>query len=304
MAVSSTLKDRLGLGEFVFTAEITPPLSADPADLKRIALPLQGIADAVNVTDAASSRVHMGALAAASLLASWGIDPILQMTCRDRNRIALQGDLVGAAALGIRNLLFLGGDDPKAGDQPDAKPVFDLDAIGLAETARRMRDEGTLPTGRAIAGKCDFLIGGVDAPIDPPASWRPDRLAAKHEAGMGFVQTQFCMDGSLLRRYMARLADAGLVPSLHYIVGIAPLPSAKSARWMREKLFGTIIPDAIVARMEGAKDPVAEGSRICLELIAEFSTIEGISGVHIMTPRNQEAIPDLIRDAKAELRRV
>jgi methylenetetrahydrofolate reductase (NADPH) len=303
MSVSPTLKDRVGRGEFVFTAEITPPLSADPADLKQIALPLKGVADAVNVTDAASSRVHMGALAAASLLASWDIEPILQMTCRDRNRIALQGDLVGAAALGIRNLLFLGGDDPKAGDQPDAKPVFDLDAAGLAQTARRMRDEGTLPNGRAIAGKCDFLIGGVDAPIDPPAGWRPDRLAVKHAAGMGFVQTQFCMDASLLRRYIARLADAGLVPSMHYIVGIAPLASAKSARWMREKLFGTIIPDTIVARMEGAKDPVAEGIRICVELIAEFSTLKGISGVHVMTPRNQAAIPVLIREAKAELGR-
>jgi len=303
MPVSRTFKDRVGRGEFVITAEITPPLSADAADLKQIALPLKGVADAVNVTDAASSRVHMGALAAASLLASWDIEPILQMTCRDRNRIALQGDLVGAAALGIRNLLFLGGDDPKAGDQPDAKPVFDLDAVGLAETARRMRDQGTLPTGRAIAGKCDFLIGGVDAPIDSPAGWRPDRLAVKHKAGVEFVQTQFCMDASLLRRYIARLADAGLVPSMHYIVGIAPLASSKSARWMREKLFGTIIPDAIVARMEGAKDPVAEGIRICVELIAEFSTIKGISGVHVMSPRNQAAIPVLIRDAKAQLGR-
>ena len=298
-----TLKDRLGRGEFVFTTEITPPLSADPADLARMALPLKGVADAVNVTDAASSRVHMGALAAACLLSSWEIEPILQMTCRDRNRIALQGDMIGAAALGIRNLLMLGGDDPRAGDQPEAKPVFDLDAVALASTARQMRDEATLPNGRAIAGKCDFLIGGVDAPIDPPHAWRPVRLAAKHKAGVEFVQTQFCMDAALLRRYIARLADSGLVPSMRYIVGIAPLASAKSARWMREKLFGTIIPDSIVARLEGAKDPIAEGIGICVELIAEFSAIAGVRGVHIMTPRNEAAIPLVIAEAKARVGR-
>lgn len=303
MSGSPTLKDRLGRGDFVLTTEITPPLSADPADLEHMALPLKGLADAVNVTDAASSRVHMGALAAASLLASWGVEPILQMTCRDRNRIALQGDLIGAAALGIHNLLMLGGDDPKAGDQPDAKPVFDLDAIRLAETAKRMRDEGTLPTGRAIAGKCDFLIGGADAPIDPPDGWRPDRLAAKHRAGMDFFQTQFCMDAGVLRRYMARLADAGLVPSARYLVGIAPLASAKSARWMREKLFGTVIPDSVVARMDAAKDPVAEGIAICVELIAEFSAIKGICGVHIMAPRNEAAVPRVIKEARAKLGR-
>jgi methylenetetrahydrofolate reductase (NADPH) len=211
--------------------------------------------------------------------------------------------MVGAAALGIRNLMMLGGDDPKAGDQPDAKAVFDLDAIKLAETARRMRDEHALPTGRAIAGNLDFLIGGADAPIDPPDGWKPDRLAAKHTAGMGFVQTQFCMDATLLRRYIARLSDAGLVPSLHYIVGIAPLASAKSARWMREKLFGTIIPDDIVARMDAAKDPVAEGIAICTDLIAEFSTIKGVSGVHIMAPRNEATIAVVIKDAKAKLGR-
>ena len=303
MSGSLSLKDKLGSGTFVLTTEITPPLSANPADLEHLALPLKGLADAVNVTDAASSRVHMGALAAASLLSGWGIEPILQMTCRDRNRIALQGDMVGAAALGIRNLMMLGGDDPKAGDQPDAKPVFDLDAIKLAETAKRMRDDGTLPTGRAIAGKLDFLIGGADAPIDPKDDWRPDRLAAKHKAGMDFVQTQFCMDAKILRRYIARLSDAGLVPSLHYIVGIAPLASAKSARWMREKLFGTIIPDDIVARMDAAKDPVAEGIAICTDLIAEFSTIKGVSGVHIMAPRNEAAIAVVIKDARAKLGR-
>lgn len=303
MPGSSTLKDKLDAGRFVITSEITPPLSFDAADLRHMALPLKGVADAVNVTDAASSRVHMGALAAASLLASWDIEPILQLTCRDRNRIALQGDLIGAAALGISNLLILGGDDPKSGDQPDAKAVFDLDAIKLSDTARRMRDERQLPTGRGIAGHANFLIGGADAPIDPPAGWKPDRLAAKHRAGVDFVQTQFCMDVMLLKRYMARLEDAGLVPGLRYLIGVAPLRSAKSARWMREKLFGTIIPDAIVARLDGASDPVAEGITICAELIAELSTIRGIAGVHVMAPRNEHAVPEVIARAGKMLKR-
>jgi methylenetetrahydrofolate reductase (NADPH) len=303
MASSSTLKERLGRGEFVITSEITPPLSFDPADLRHMALPLKGLADAVNVTDAASSRVHMGALASAALLSSWGVEPILQMTCRDRNRIALQGDLVGAAALGIYNLLILGGDNPAAGDQPDAKPVFDLDAIALADTARRMRDEHQLPNGRAIAGRCDFLIGGADAPFAFPDGWKPDRIAAKHKAGVTFVQTQFSMDAALLRRYIARLEDDGLVPGLRYLIGIAPLRSAKSARWMREKLFGTVIPDAMIARLDQARDPEAEGIAICVELIAELAGIRGIAGVHIMAPRNEDAIPEVIKAARTHLKR-
>jgi methylenetetrahydrofolate reductase (NADPH) len=298
MASSRTLKDRLDAGEFVITSEVTPPLSADPADLKHMAMPLKGMADAVNVTDAASSRVHMGALASASLLASWGIEPILQLTCRDRNRIALQGDLLGAAALGIRNLLILGGDDPKAGDQPDAKPVFDLDSIGLADTARRMRDEKQLPNGRAIAGSCDFLIGGADTPFEIPDNWKPDRIAAKHKSGVTFVQTQFSMDAGLVRRYIARLEEAGLVPSMRFLIGVAPLRSAKSARWMREKLFGTVIPDSMIARLDQAKDPEAEGVRICTDLIAELATIRGVAGVHVMAPRNEDAIPQVISAAK------
>lgn len=303
MTSSRTFRDRLDAGEFVITSEVTPPLSANPADLKHMVMPLKGLADAVNVTDAASSRVHMGALASASLLASWGIEPILQLTCRDRNRIALQGDLLGAAALGIRNLLILGGDDPKAGDQPDAKPVFDLDSISLADTARRMRDEHTLPNGRAIAGACDFLIGGADAPVEISAGWKPDRIAAKHGSGVRFVQTQFSMDAGLVQRYVGRLAQEGLVPEMRYLIGVAPLRSAKSARWMREKLYGTVIPDSIVARLDQAKDPAAEGIAICTELIAELSTVRGVAGVHVMAPRNEDAVPEVIAAARKLVRR-
>jgi methylenetetrahydrofolate reductase (NADPH) len=298
---ASGLARRLAAGAFVMTAEIVPPVSCDAEDLLVRALPLRGVADAVNVTDGAGARAHMAATAAAALLVQAGIEPILQLTCRDRNRIALQSDLMGAAAMGIRNLLLLRGDDPEAGDQPDARPVFDLDTRALAETARMMRDEGRLPHGAAVAGRPAFFLGAADTPIDPPPGWRPDALAAKIEAGAQFVQTQFCMDAGIVRRYVARLAEAGLTGRVSILIGVTPLRSAKSAAWMRKHLFGTIIPDAMVARMEAAADPAAEGRRICVELIAELATIPGVAGVHVMAPGNAAAIPDVIAAARARL---
>ena len=290
----SGLARRLTGGQFVLTAEVVPPVSCDPQDLLARALPLRGVADAVNVTDGVGARAHMSATAAAALLVGAGIEPILQLACRDRNRIALQGELMGAAALGIRNLLLLRGDDPTAGDQPDAKPVFDLDSRGLTETARSIRDDGRLPHGAAVAGRAAFFIGGADAPIDPPPGWRPDALAAKVAAGTAFVQTQFCMDTGIVRRYAARLAEAGLADRVFVIIGVNPLRSARSAAWMRHHLFGTIIPDAMVARMEAAADPAAEGRRICVEVIEELATIPGVAGAHIMAPGNAAAIPEVI----------
>jgi methylenetetrahydrofolate reductase (NADPH) len=300
-SLPSGLARRLTGGQFVLTAEVVPPVSCDPQDLLARALPLRGVADAVNVTDGAGARAHMGATAAAALLVGAGIEPILQLTCRDRNRIALQGELMGAAALGIRNLLLLRGDDPTAGDQPDAKPVFDLDSRGLTETARSIRDDGRLPHGAAVAGRAAFFIGGADVPIDPPPGWRPDALAAKVAAGAAFVQTQFCMDTGIVRRYAARLAEAGLAGRVFVIIGVNPLRSVRSAAWMRHNLFGTIIPDAMVARMEAAADPAAEGRRICIEVIEELATIPGIAGAHIMAPGNAAAIPEVIAAVRPRL---
>lgn len=294
-----TFAERLRRGQFVVTAEVTPPVSCDAADLQRKARPLKGLADAVNVTDGAGARATMSALAAASILAGMGIEPILQLACRDRNRIALQAELMGAAALGIRNLLLLTGDDPKAGDQPDTKPVFDIDSKALLETARRLRDEAALPTGRQVGGRAGFFLGAADVPIDPPASWRPNALAAKARSGAQFVQTQFCMDAGVVRRYVERLRGAGLTQQLAVLIGVNPLRSATSARWMKHHLFGTIIPDALVKRMQDAADPEHEGVRICAELIEEFATIEGIAGVHIMAPGNAAAIPPVIAAVRA-----
>jgi methylenetetrahydrofolate reductase (NADPH) len=291
---ASSLADRIAAGRFVITAEVTPPVSGDPEALLEKARPLKGLADAVNVTDGASARTHMSALAAAALLVREGIEPILQFTCRDRNRIALQSDLLGAAALGIRNILILTGDDPKVGDQPDTKPVFDLTSRELLATAALMRDKGELPSGRAIAGAVPLFIGAADAPVDPAPGWQPTGLAAKRAIGAQFVQTQFCMDLDILRRYLDRLEQAGVLPGLAILVGIAPLASARSARWMRERLFGTIIPDAIVARLEQASDPREEGKRICVELLAALREMKGVAGAHIMAPLNEAAIPEII----------
>jgi methylenetetrahydrofolate reductase (NADPH) len=297
----SHLAQRLRARQFVITAEITPPVSFDADDLLLKARPLAGRADAVNVTDGASARAHMSAPIAAAFLAREGIEPILQLTCRDRNRIALQADLMGAAASGVRNLLCLTGDDPKAGDQPDAKPVFDLDSLTLTRTARDLRERGELPSGRKVAGRAAFFLGTADAPIDPPAGWKPDKLAAKVAAGAAFAQTQFCMDSGIVRRYAQRLAEHEVTRELFLLVGVAPLRSGKSARWMKQHLYGTIIPDATIARLDAAADPAVEGERICAELIAELSTIPGVAGVHVMAPANEAVVPQVIEAARALL---
>ncbi len=204
------LQDKLRAKRFVITAEVTPPVTADRGEFLAKALPLKGLADAVNITDGAGARPHLGAVTAAALLVGAGIEPILQLTCRDRNRIALQSDLLSAAASGVRNLLMIRGDDPSAGDQPDTKPVFDLDPRQLLETARRLRDTGELPSGRKVTGAAPFFLGGADNPIDPKPGWEPKGLQAKIDAGAQFVQTQFCMDAGVVRRYVARLSEHGI----------------------------------------------------------------------------------------------
>jgi methylenetetrahydrofolate reductase (NADPH) len=305
MAVTTepSLQARLSSGRFVMTAEVVPPISCDPRDLLHKAAPLKGLADAVNVTDGAGARAHMGALAAAAILLNAGLEPILQLTCRDRNRIGLQGDLMGASALGIRNLLILTGDKPSAGDQPDATAVFDLDSRTLSQTAHMIGSEGQLPTGTKVAGAVPFLIGAADMPIDPKPDWQPIGLKGKIAVGARFAQTQFCMDAGVLRRYMARLTEAGVLPGLAMLIGINPLRSAKSAHWMRNHLFGTIIPDATIERMEKAADPAAEGRRICVEYIEEIAEIPGVAGVHIMAPGNDAKVPDVIAMARARVKR-
>jgi len=288
----------LASGRFVLTAEVTPPVSCDAQDLLDKSLPLKGLADAVNVTDGAGARAHLGALASAALLKQNGMDPVLQMTCRDRNRLALQSDLLGAAALGITNILVLRGDDPTAGDQPDAKPVFDLDSGALISTAVSIRDKGELPSGRKVIGKANFFIGAADMPLDPPKDWEPKSLKGKIAAGAQFAQTQFCMDIDIVKRYVARLQKDKLPNKIALLIGVVPLRSAKSARWIKEQLYGAIIPDTIVERLEFSGDPIAEGKQICVDFIEQLSTVPGVAGAHIMAPNNESAIPDVIARAR------
>lgn len=294
---ASRLARRLAEGGFALTAEVTPPVSGSADALLAKARPLAACVDAVNVTDGASARVHMSSLAAAALLAAEGIEPVLQLTCRDRNRIALQGDLLGASALGLRNLLVLRGDDPAAGDQPEASPVFDLDSAELLGTAARMRDDATLPSGRAIDSPPRFFIGAADTPTDPPPGWRPDGLRRKLEAGAQFVQTQLCFDLALVRRWAARLAEHGLTDRLHVLVGTGPLASARSARWMREKLWGVAIPNPVIARMDEAADPRAEGIAICAELLRGLAETPGVAGAHLMAPAGLGGIAPAVEAA-------
>ena len=297
--MASSLQEKLQSGKFVMTAEVTPPLSVDPNDLLAKALPLKGYADAVNVTDGASARAHMDSLVAALILKQNGIEPILQMTCRDRNRIALQSELVGASALGIHNVLVLTGDDPKKGDQPEAKPVFDLDSAQVMALAAHIRDKHELPHGRKVGGDPQYFIGAADAPVDPKEGWEPKSLLKKVEAGAQFAQTQFCMDTDVVRRYMARLAEFGITDKLKFLIGVAPMASAKSGRWMKENLFGTVIPDRFIDRMEAAADPKAEGQKIAVEVLLELSEIPGVAGAHIMAPLNEAAIPGVVEAVRA-----
>jgi methylenetetrahydrofolate reductase (NADPH) len=295
--MSSDLQRSLSSGRFTITAEVSPPVSADPGAFIAGALPLKGFATALNVTDGASAKVHMSSLAAAHFLLQNGIEPVLQIALRDRNRIALQSDLLGAAALGIRNILVVRGDDPAAGDHPEAKPVFDLSSQELIALADRMRREGRIASGTPIAGGLRLFIGAADTPCDPPAGWVPAGLQAKRSSGADFAQTQFCMDAGVVRRYAARLLELGIAPALPVLIGVAPIPSARSARWMRDRLPGSVIPDALISRLEKSSDPKSEGKRICIELLQELAEIPGVAGAHIMAPQFHSAIAEVIADS-------
>jgi methylenetetrahydrofolate reductase (NADPH) len=294
----SSLETKISAGRFVNTAEIVPPLSASAAKLLAEARMLEGKVDAINVTDHAAGKTAMSSFAAAAILAANGFEPILQVTCRDRNRIALAGDLIGAAAQGIQNLLILKGDDPKGGDQPDAKPVFDYESGQLLALARDLRDKGTLPSARKVDPPPQFFIGGADVPRRPDDKWSPKPLLAKIENGADFVQTQFCFDLDVCRAYIERLRSEGIIEKLAVIIGVGPIRSAKSARWMNDNLFGVHVPEATIARLDGAQDQAAEGRKICAELIAGLREIEGVAGAHVMAPaQGPDAIAQVLSGA-------
>ncbi len=266
------------------TAELTPPRGASLESLTVAVSALKPAVTAINLTDGASASVRMSSSAAAIHVKQMGMEPILQVTCRDRNRIALQSDLLGAAAFGVRNVLVLTGDAVEAGDDPDAKPVFDLDSRQLIAALRKMSVETTTLSGRELTSAPDFFLGAADAPFEISGNWTPDGLQAKLDAGAQFIQTQYCFDMGLLQRYMARLNDHGLTEKMYFLVGLGPLRSANGARWMRDNLPGTVMPDGIVRRMEAARDPRQEGMSICAELLQQAKDTSGIAGAHLMAP--------------------
>lgn len=288
-------RETLESGHFAVTAEIAPPRGTNLEALTRSVNDLRPVVSAINLTDGAGARVRMASLAAAIHVRQLGVEPILQMTCRDRNRIAIQSDLLGAAAFGIRNVLVLSGDGVESGDDAAARPVFDLDARTLLQLMRGMSVDGVTLSGSELSGKPDFFGGAADIPIDPAEDWSPNGLQGKQAAGARFVQMQYCFDIDLLRRYFERLRDHGLTESLYFLIGLGPLRSADAAKWMRDNLWGTIVPDGLVRRMEAARDPRHEGIAICAELIEQARDIDGIAGVHLMAPGQHQAIVETVR---------
>jgi len=281
---------------FVFTAETTPPDASDKETLLKNVMPLKGIADAVNVTDSPGAKVHMSSLTASIILAQNDIDPILQLTVRDRNRLALQGDLVGASALGVNNILCLGGDNPKNGDQPETKIVNDVDSITLVATAHMMRKEKKFPSGRPIDPAPKIFIGGAEVPTSGKPN--PDKILNKISKGVDFFQTQYVFDSKVLSEYMKVLGDKGILEKTNFIIGLGPFASAKSAKWMNENLFGVDVPDQIIKRLEGAENQKEESKKICLELIQSFRDIKGVNGVHLMGHKKEEVISEIIKESK------
>ena len=292
----SKLQQKLLDKVFVYTAETTPPDASNKETLLKNVMPLKGVADAVNVTDSPGAKAHMSSLTAAIILVQNGIDPILQLTVRDRNRLALQGDLIGASALGVNNILCLKGDDPKNGDQPETKIVNDIDSLTLVSTANMMRKEKKFPSGRIIEPSPKLFIGGAEVPTQGKPN--PRKILDKINKGVDFFQTQYVFDSKVLKEYMKVLGDEGILEKTNFIIGIGPFASAKSAKWMNENLFGVDVPEQIIKRLEGSKDQKAESKKICIELIEAFRNIHGVKGVHLMGHKKEEVISEIIKESK------
>ncbi|MGB3717797.1 MAG: methylenetetrahydrofolate reductase [Candidatus Promineifilaceae bacterium] len=295
----SHLERVLRTGQFAVTAELNPPDSADANDVYRAARILERVCDSINVTDASGAHCHMSSVAMCALIIRACCEPVFQVSCRDRNRIAIQGDLLGAAAMGVRNVLCLTGDDVTTGDQPEAKRVFDLGSIQLLRVARIMCDQGKFMSGRTISTPPAFFLGAASNPFAPPYDWRPQRLAKKIEAGADFIQTQYCFDVARFRNFMERVRDLGLHERAFILVGVGPLRSVRAAEYLRTKVPGVHIPQDVVDRLR--KVPRGqrqnEGKRICIEIIEEVREIEGVAGVHVMAYRQEELVAGIIEGA-------
>jgi methylenetetrahydrofolate reductase (NADPH) len=294
-------------GAFAVTTELDPPDSADPEEVFKRARIFDGVADAINATDGSGANCHMSSLAVCALLTRIGYAPVMQISCRDKNRIAIQGDILGGAAMGVCNMLCLSGDGVQSGDHPQAKPVFDLDCMSLLRIACKLRDEHQFDSGRKVTHAPRVFFGAAANPFVPPHDWRALRTAKKVAAGAQFVQTQYCYDVPRLREYMQQLADLGLLEGpnrLFVLVGVGPLRSAKAGEWMRTHVAGVHIPDSVIARVAGAQDQAREGRQLCVDIIAEVREIKGVSGVHVMAYRQEQTVAEIITRSGALAGRV
>jgi methylenetetrahydrofolate reductase (NADPH) len=284
----------LRAGVFAVTTELAPPDSADPEEVYQRTRVLDGYVDAINATDGSGANCHMSSLAVCALLTRVGYAPVMQISCRDRNRIAIQGDILGGAAMGVCNMLCLTGDGVQVGDHPQARPVFDLDSVSLLEIGRTLRDEHRFQSGRKISFSPRVLFGAGENPMVPPLEHRAQRLAKKVAAGAQFIQTQYVYDLARLRGFMRGVEELGLLDRVFLLIGVGPIRSARGAEWMRSHVPGVHIPDAMVERLAGAQDQAREGRNICIELIQEIRSIRGIHGVHVMAYRQEETVAEII----------
>jgi methylenetetrahydrofolate reductase (NADPH) len=285
----------LRAGHFAVTTEIAPPDSADPEEVLKRASLFDGYVDAINATDGSGGHCHMSSLAVCALLTKAGYPPIIQFSCRDRNRIAMQGDALGAAAMGVANVLCLTGDDVGAGDHPEAKPVFDLDSISLLQTLQIMREQSRFLSGRKLDTPPRLFMGSSINPFVPPIENRAQQLAKKIAAGAEFIQTQYCFDIGILKQFMQQSVDLGLTEKCFILIGVGILPSARTASWMRDNVPGVHIPDTIIMRLKGAEKPQAEGRAICVDMMQEIKEIEGVSGIHVMAYRQEKWVGTVVK---------
>ncbi len=293
------LEKLLRAGKFAVTAELSPPDSVDPEEVFAKARIFDGAVDAINATDGSGANCHMSSVAVCAILRRANYSVVMQVSCRDRNRIAIQGDVIGAAAMGVATILCLTGDGVQVGDHPQAKPVFDLESMTLLSMIRNMRDQSQFQSGRKLTHPPRVFLGAAANPFAPPYDFRPTRLAKKIEAGAQFIQTQYCFDVPRLEEFMARCRDLGLLEKVFVLVGVGPLASARAAEWIRNNVPGVHIPDPVIRRLAGSDDQKEEGKKLCIELIQRVQEIDGVSGVHVMAYRQEETVAEIIRESGA-----
>ena len=297
MKSGTNLEKVLTGGKFAVTAEAGPPKGTSPAVMLKKGEMLRNCCDAANVTDNQTAIVRMSSLAGSVLLKQQGVDPVMQIVCRDRNRLAIQSDVLGAIALGVGNFLCLSGDHQKFGNHPTAKSVFDIDSIQLIQTLKKMRDEKKFVCDEDISGELPMYIGAAANPYADPFEFRVTRLAKKVKAGADFVQTQAVYDVAKFTRWMEMVVDKGLDRKAHILAGVIPIRSAGMARYMRDYVSGVSVPDEVVTRMEQAVNAKEEGATIAVELIEQLKEIPGVHGVHIMAVGWEDIVSEIAERA-------